>query len=57
MRQIIPKEIFELQEICAPYLHYVEGQEVVFVPDTPLDIIETKKKVEKWFEEHDRDNY
>ena len=44
MRQIIPKEIVELQDICAPYLYYVEGQGVVFVPDTPLNIIEAKKR-------------
>ena len=57
MRQIIPQEITKLQDKYAPYMHYVEGQGMVLASDAPLDVVEAKEKAQKWFDEHNRDNY
>ena len=55
MRQVIPKQICEMQDKCIPYLHYVDGQGVGLVPDAPPEIIQLKRQVDAWFAEHDRD--
>ena len=52
MRQIIPKEISVLLEKQAPYLHYVEGEGMVLLPDAPPEIVQIRAETLKWFEEH-----
>lgn len=52
MRIIIPKNISDMQAEFAPYMHYVEGQGVVLDSNAPSDIVEKKKIVDKWFEDH-----
>lgn len=56
MRLIIPKEIAEMQDKYAPYMHYVKGQGMVLDSDAPLEIVALKKTVDEWFLEHRR-NY
>ena len=52
MRQIIPKEVTEMLNKQAPYLHYVEGNGMVLKEDAPPEIVEIRVKTLKWFREH-----
>ena len=52
MRIAIPEEINKKLEKQEPYLHYVEGEGVVLVPDAPADIVKLREETLKWF----RDN-
>lgn len=55
MRQTIPKKICDMQDKCAPYLHYVKDKGVVLDSDAPSEIVDLKNEVDKWFEQHQRD--
>lgn len=52
MRHIIPKEITEMLDKQAPYLHYVEGIGMVLREDAPPEIVEIREKTLEWFREH-----
>ena len=53
MRIIIPEEINEMLEKQKPFLHYVEGEGVVLVPDAPDDIVKLREKTLEWFRKND----
>lgn len=55
MRQVIPKEISEMNKKIIPYMRFVDGKGMVLADDAPLEIKELKRKVDKWFNDHDRD--
>ena len=54
MRKIIPQDIKDMLDKQAPYLHYVEGEGMVLVPEAPKEIVELREITSKWFEEHYR---
>lgn len=54
MRLIIPENIKKMQDEQAPYLHYVEGEGVVLVPDAPPHIRRLREMTQKWFDENGR---
>lgn len=54
MRLIIPENINKLLEQQAPYLHYVEGEGVVLLPDAPPEIVQAREITRKWFDEHEK---
>ena len=52
MRQIIPEDIKKMLYEQAPYLHYVEGEGTVLVPDAPPHIVKLREITRKWFDDH-----
>lgn len=49
MRLIIPEEIEKKLKEQEPFLHYVEGEGVVLIPDAPDRIVKLRKETQKWF--------
>lgn len=54
MRELIPKEIAEMQIRQLPYLEYKEGKGLVLKPDAPPEIVESRKTTHDWFVKHGR---
>lgn len=52
MRLIIPKEICDMQDKYAQYMHYEKGAGMVLDSNAPQEIIDAKIIVDKWFAEH-----